>query len=324
MRFSWLFSYGPLRQLATAARHTALAANARRPLSRSARVSGLTFALGAPVSELPMLTLGLNSVSVARMLRHRALRSGGGRAALAAEAVTAANLWDMQRTVKASEAVLETALVDGLGADYRQVIGGSGLSFDDTPLTRRQSVAPAWISYRKYIQAGDVAYGPEGKRNTLDIWRRPDLTSGGAAPVLVQVHGGAWVMGGKRQQAFPLMSHLADAGWVCVAINYRLSPKATWPDHIVDVKRAIAWVREHIADHGGDPGFIAVTGGSAGGHLSSLAALSPNHSPWQPGFEGAPTPGCRRRCRCTGCTTCSTGMVRAVRRSPSSSGPTRS
>ena len=72
-----------------------------------------------------------------------------------------------------------------------------------------------------------------------------------------------------------------------MAINYRLSPKATWPDHIVDVKRALAWVKEHIAEYGGDPSFVAVSGGSAGGHLCALAALSAGDTAWQPGFEDA-------------------------------------
>ena len=109
------------------------------------------------------------------------------------------------------------------------------------------------------------------------------------APVLVYIHGGAWIIGDKRQQGIPMMHELASRGWVCVAINYRLSPRATWPAHIVDCKRAVAWVREHIAEYGGDPGFIAVSGGSAGGHLSSLLALTPNQPEWQPGFEDLDT-----------------------------------
>ena len=105
--------------------------------------------------------------------------------------------------------------------------------------------------------------------------------------MLVYIHGGAWVIGDKREQGIPMMHELAQRGWVCVAINYRLSPRATWPAHIVDCKRAVAWVREHIAEYGGDPGFIAVSGGSAGGHLSALLALTPNEPEWQPGFEDA-------------------------------------
>lgn len=61
------------------------------------------------------------------------------------------------------------------------------------------------------------------------------------------------------------------------------------PDHIVDVKRALAWTKATIAEHGGDPDFVAITGGSAGGHLCSLAALTPNLTEWQPGFEDADT-----------------------------------
>ena len=82
-----------------------------------------------------------------------------------------------------------------------------------------------------------------------------------------------------------MMYELVARGWVCVAINYRLSPKATWPDHIVDAKRAVAWVKEHIAEYGGDPSFVAVSGGSAGGHLCALLALSAGDPAFQPGFE---------------------------------------
>ena len=143
--------------------------------------------------------------------------------------------------------------------------------------------------YRDYAHDADISYGEYGSANHLDIWRRPDLDLTGKAPVLFQIPGGAWTTGNKRGQAHPLMSHLAELGWICVATNYRHSPRNTWPDHIVDVKRAIAWVKAHITDYGGDPNFIAITGGSAGGHLSSLAALTPNDPPFQPGFEDADT-----------------------------------
>jgi acetyl esterase/lipase len=105
----------------------------------------------------------------------------------------------------------------------------------------------------------------------------------------MQIHGGAWIIGRKDQQGLPLMYHLAARGWVCVAINYRLSPRATWPDHLLDCKRALAWIRGHIAEHGGDPDFVVVTGGSAGGHLSALMALTANQPEYQPGFEHVDT-----------------------------------
>jgi acetyl esterase/lipase len=68
-----------------------------------------------------------------------------------------------------------------------------------------------------------------------------------------------------------------------------VSPRNTWPNHIVDLKRALAWVKENIADYGGDPNFVAISGGSAGGHLTALAALTPNDPQYQPGFEDADT-----------------------------------
>jgi acetyl esterase/lipase len=107
--------------------------------------------------------------------------------------------------------------------------------------------------------------------------------------VLIQVPGGAWALNGRRPQAYTLMSRMVQLGWICVSIDYSKSPRATFPAHLIDVKRAIAWVRENIADYGGDPDFIAITGGSAGGHLASLAALTPNDPTFQPGFEHADT-----------------------------------
>jgi acetyl esterase/lipase len=133
----------------------------------------------------------------------------------------------------------------------------------------------------------DVPYGEAGVRHHLDVYRRKDLPTG--CPTLVQVHGGGWVIGKKDEQGRPLMLEMARRGWVCFAPNYRLSPRATWPDHIVDVKAAIAWVREHGPEYGADPGFLVLTGGSAGGHLVSLAALTANDPSYQPGFEEADT-----------------------------------
>jgi acetyl esterase/lipase len=131
-------------------------------------------------------------------------------------------------------------------------------------------------------------WGDGTARHRLDVYRSR-LAAPEKAPVMVYIHGGAWVIGDKREQGKPMMYELVARGWVCVAINYRLSPKATWPDHIVDAKRAVAWVKEHIAAYGGDPSFVAVSGGSAGGHLCALLALSAGDPSFQPGFESTDT-----------------------------------
>jgi acetyl esterase/lipase len=137
------------------------------------------------------------------------------------------------------------------------------------------------------IPYGESLPGDKGGRNLLDIVL-PE-TPGSGRPILLQIHGGGWMIGDKREQGGPLMGYLANRGWVCFAINYRLSPQAKFPAHIVDVKRAIRWIREHAHEYGADPSFICVTGGSAGGHLTALTALSQNDPAFQPGFESADT-----------------------------------
>jgi acetyl esterase/lipase len=131
-------------------------------------------------------------------------------------------------------------------------------------------------------------WGDAHPRHRLDVYRSR-LVQREKAPVMLYVHGGGWVIGDKREQGKPMMFELVARGWVCVAINYRLSPKAEWPDHIVDVKRALAWVKQHVAEYGGDPDFLAISGGSAGGHLCALAALTAGDPAFQPGFEDADT-----------------------------------
>jgi acetyl esterase/lipase len=121
----------------------------------------------------------------------------------------------------------------------------------------------------------------------LDVFR--PRTPGRLRPAIVQVHGGGWMSGFKWAQGVPLLGQLASLGWVGFNVDYRLSPRAAFPDHLVDVKRAIAWVREHAEEHGVDPSFIVVTGGSAGAHLAALVGLTADDPAYQPGFEHADT-----------------------------------
>ncbi len=82
-----------------------------------------------------------------------------------------------------------------------------------------------------------------------------------------------------------MIHRLAAAGWQVFTPSYRLSPEATYPDHLIDVKRAVAWVRTNAQSLGVDPGFIAIAGGSTGGNLAALAALTADDTTLQPGFE---------------------------------------
>jgi acetyl esterase/lipase len=86
-----------------------------------------------------------------------------------------------------------------------------------------------------------------------------------------------------------MLAHLAEQGWVCLTADYRVAPHHPWPAHIHDVKRAIAWARSRVGEYGGDPGFVAVSGCSAGGHLATLAGLSANAPDLQPHIPDADT-----------------------------------
>jgi acetyl esterase/lipase len=279
-----------IRQLASLA-VTAVTAvstvNAYRPLARSGFASLYSWMFGLVVTELPLQTL-VSQVGGLALTARRLTRPVRAVAWLVA-GVSALGLLNFSRAGHRANVPLTEALDSGLGA---------GRLTESADLWRRPAgagiaKAPGLLRmlriYRDYAHDSNISYGEYGSANHLDIWRRPDLDPTSKAPVLFQIPGGAWTTGNKRGQAHPLMSHLAELGWVCVAINYRHSPRNTWPDHIVDVKRALAWVKEHIAEYGGDPDFIAITGGSAGGHLSSLAALTQNDPQFQPGFEDADT-----------------------------------
>jgi acetyl esterase/lipase len=261
--------------------------NAYRPLINKSRASIYSWMFGLGVTELPLQTLTAQAAGLA--LTSRGLNRKARTVAWLTAAASALGLLNLSRAGHQANVPLTEALNTDLGPDRRTDSNGLWKRPDGAGTAKAPGALRMLRIYRDYAHDSDISYGEFGSANHLDIWRRPDLDRNGRAPVLFQIPGGAWTTGNKRGQAHPLMSHLAELGWVCVAINYRHSPRNTWPDHIVDVKRALAWVKAHIAEYGGDPDFIAITGGSAGGHLSSLAALTPNDPQFQPGFEDADT-----------------------------------
>jgi acetyl esterase/lipase len=267
----------------------AVTANALRPFDRLGLGRGTSFVAGLGPSELPLQTMAVQAAVGLWAARRGGARGLKGAAGLALTGASLAGLWRLHRDGEAAAAVLEGALAEGLGADYRRRIAEPFGPPPEVPLTRHDVLLPNPGIRRRYIAERDIPYGPHGRSNRLDIWRRADLAPDARAPVVIQVHGGAWMVGQKEGQAEPLMAHLAERGWVCVTINYRLSPRATWPDQVVDVKRAIAWTKASIGRHGGDPDFVVITGGSAGGHLTALTALTPGLADFQPGFEDADT-----------------------------------
>lgn len=267
------------RQLVLAA----LAANAVRPMSREwSSIPG--FALGWPTSELAPHLLGAAAVDTAAELTVR-----GGKASklgLLAAAGAAGLLGYTIAGARRTGTELDAALRKSIGDGYLDELDLPGPV--DLRLPRGSVARPFNFKARDIEVLRDVPYTEGGRKAHLDI-RRPKGVDLADAPVLIQVHGGAWTIGNKEQQGILLMNRMAEAGWVCVSVNYRLAPKYKFPTQIVDVKRAIAWVHENIKEYGGDSSYVVITGGSAGGHLAALAALTPGLAAYQPGFEEADT-----------------------------------
>ncbi|HXH78526.1 alpha/beta hydrolase [Nocardioides sp.] len=273
----------------------ALTANALRPVP-GLRAGFPSFVAGWIFGELAPQMLALTAVDSAAQLRSSRRPSRQTRLGLGLAALSTAGLAHLVRQSQQVKGQVEDALVEGLGVDYVEQLDAAPTPADlATPW--RRLVNPFNFTNPAVQVERNIAYAEFGRRSMLDIYRPADGPDDGPddgtaladAPVLLQVHGGGWRVGAKHRQAIPLMQHMAQRGWVCVAITYRLAPRDPFPAQVIDVKRALAWVKDHIADYGGNPDYVVITGGSAGGHLASLAAVTPNAREWQPGFEDADT-----------------------------------
>lgn len=264
-----------------------LAWNTYRPLFRPAPLAALSFLAGWLTSELAIFHIIAEFGVAFAFVYFGALEAWpgylaavllfGGWALLALSASTA------QRT----HLVVGDALDKLLGGEKEPTLAAERDA--STGPSRVHAKASRFGRGRRgVVRQKNIVFGEVGRHKLLlDVYRSAD--AGPKSPVLLQVHGGGWVLGSKNDQGIPIMRHMAARGWVCVNANYRLSPRATFPDHLIDLKRAVAWIRAHAADYGGDPDFVVVTGGSAGGHLAALLALTANDPMYQPGFESVDT-----------------------------------
>jgi acetyl esterase/lipase len=114
----------------------------------------------------------------------------------------------------------------------------------------------------------DIEYVPGGhERQKLDLYLPQGADPNGPRPLIVWVHGGAWLAGDKgRPPALPFVNE----GYAVASIGYRLSQHAIFPAQIEDCKAAIRWLRVNAGKYGYDPNRIGAWGASAGGHLVAL------------------------------------------------------
>lgn len=118
------------------------------------------------------------------------------------------------------------------------------------------------------IRYDDIQYGDiEPKWQMLDVYRPKNAE--GKLPVIVSVHGGAWVYGDKDVYQFYCMS-LAQRGFAVVNFSYRLSPEYQYPASFEDTSSVCAWILENAEKYGFDTDKIFGVGDSAGAHMLSL------------------------------------------------------
>lgn len=130
----------------------------------------------------------------------------------------------------------------------------------------------AALAFPQVTAQPDIVYGSvDGVDLKLDLARPSE--GAGPFPVVLCIHGGAWMVGSKGAYT-PVLQMLAGAGYAAVSIDYRLAPRYRFPAQIDDVRLATAYLRTHAAELKLDANRMAVLGDSAGGHLALLLGLT--------------------------------------------------
>ena len=307
------FARVPLPVLvAPAAVSTALALwPIRRPFA--AATAGWVWSL--PAQELPLHTGALVGAATAPTLAGRAGRSGRGarpsdRVGVGIAALTWAGLGVVVSRHVAAAAVLDRALGEGLGeglGDGETTTSPSALHRTPWPrvLFRPWPLPPRGVRARR-----GMVYGPDPKANRFDLYTRTgssgagggsassgsggnsDSGAGDVRGVLVHIHGGHFRAGGPSRESREMLFDHAARGWAAISTTYHLSPtpESGFPQHLVDVKRLLRWIRTEGPAHGiRADAPIVVAGSSAGAHLAMMTALTGDDPRFQPGFEDADT-----------------------------------
>lgn len=256
------------------------------PPFRRGRPGFAVYVLTMTINELPLVFI---LVTAAGAWLGAGARPGGaaGVAWWAMWAFVIGGLVWVQARAGRARTALERAFAAGLGEGWRSSLRAdlADLPSPSTPWIRGM-LLPFQRGLPGVERVRDVPYGPD-PAHLLDVYHGP--AGPGPRPVLLHFHEGGFVQGRKSRESVTLLNQLASHGWLCLSANYRLREEGAWPHPLVDAKRAIAWAREHAADHGADPGEIYLVGGSAGGHIALNAALTSGQGRFQPGFEDADT-----------------------------------
>lgn len=139
--------------------------------------------------------------------------------------------------------------------------------------------------YNKIHIENDIPYLGPDRHEKFDLYSPVDTNKDHRFPAIVIIHGGGWRSGDKdRDREKNIAINLARAGYVCMSINYLLAKdgKPSWPENLYDCKRAVQFLRKNAVRFKLDPDHIGVIGGSAGGHLAAMLALTGHESALEP------------------------------------------
>ena len=150
-------------------RGVATTANALRPFGYELPVAPWSFATGVVTSELPLVVGGVQLATGARRIAKGGFRGKRGLVGAGLTAASLAGLWRLHKEAQRSGDVLEAALREGLGQNYRDRIAEPFSPPPDVAMTRRQVLLPGGSVRRRYLAKGDVAYGDGGGRYRLAI-----------------------------------------------------------------------------------------------------------------------------------------------------------
>jgi acetyl esterase/lipase len=143
--------------------------------------------------------------------------------------------------------------------------GGKGVAEEPKPEKSEKTIAvPEGVAY-----IPDVTYCKFDDKTTLELDIAFPTRGAGPFPALVFVHGGGWVLGDRKNMT-PYLLMAAKAGYVGVAISYRLAPEHPFPAQVQDSKCAVRWLRANANKYRIDQDHIAAFGFSAGGNLACM------------------------------------------------------
>ena len=140
-----------------------------------------------------------------------------------------------------------------------------------------------WVPPTDVEAIENVSYGSCDKWHLLDLYRPKDAE--GKLPVLLNIHGGAWVYGDKKVYA-PYCMYLASQGFAVVNASYRLAPKHTFPAPLEDVGAMVEWVVDHAEEYGLDISNLFFVGDSAGAHLATAYTAIQLNEAYAKSFPG--------------------------------------